>query len=95
MTQAVSEIAPSGNKENMMNRKCPTCGRRLDPVGECLACGGPKEKKTGLIEAPIITGIVIGLLGAIGFGVSKIVGNPFQLLNRLQLRQNDFAQKRS
>ena len=72
-----------------MNRKCPTCGRRLDPVGECFACGGPKEKKTGLIEALIITGIVIGLLGAIGFGVSKIVGNPFQLLNRLQLRQND------
>ncbi|MGD2024373.1 MAG: tetratricopeptide repeat protein [Desulfobacterales bacterium] len=72
-----------------MSRKCPTCGRQLGPVGECLACGGSNEKKVGLVEALIITGIVIGLLGAIGFGVSKMVGNPFQVLNRLKLQQND------
>ncbi len=73
-----------------MNRKCPTCGRQLGPVGECLACGGSNVKKTGLIETLIITSIVIGLLGAIGFGVSHIVGNPFQILHRLKLRQTDF-----
>ena len=41
------------------------------------------------MEALIVTAIVIGVLGAIGFGVSKIVGNPFQVLSRLKLRQND------
>ncbi len=40
-----------------MNRICPTCGRQLGPSGECIACGVPKEKKTDLIEALVITGV--------------------------------------
>lgn len=44
-----------------MNRKCPTCGRQLDPVGECLACGGSNEKKTGLVEALWIRSSNIGI----------------------------------
>lgn len=70
-----------------MNRMCPTCGRPLGPSGKCIDCGGPKEKKIGLIEALLITGIVIGVLGTIGFGVSKVVGNPFQILNKLKTMQ--------
>lgn len=73
-----------------MNRMCQTCGRQLGPSGECVACGGAKEKKIGLIEALVITGIVIGVLGGIGLGVSKVVGNPFQILNKLKSRQSGF-----
>lgn len=70
-----------------MSRICPTCGRQLGPSGECVGCGVPKENKMGLIGALVITGIVIGMLGVMVIGFSRVVGNPFQILNKLKLKQ--------
>ena len=75
------------NKENVMSRFCPTCGRQLSPSGKCFGCGAPKENKMGVIEALVITGIVIGLLAAAVIGFSRMVGNPFEILGKLKLRK--------
>lgn len=71
-----------------MNRVCPECGRQLGQSGECVACGVAVKKKLGLFESLAITAAVIVVLGAVVFGISRFVGNPFKILSRLKLEKS-------
>jgi len=70
-----------------MNRTCPKCGRQLKESGDCIACGGPKQENIGFIGSLAITAIVIAVIGLLVVGFNKIVGNPFEILNKLKFNE--------
>ena len=70
-----------------MNRICPKCGRPLTGSMDCTACAGIQKEGIGFVGALAVTAVVIALIGLAVAGAAKIIGNPFELLSKLKIKE--------